>query len=287
MIKQLFGQLRVPSPVLYQRWKAVVFPSLIIGFMLSTLQPFGIAQMGEVKWPFIGCLTAISASASALFTYLLPVWCPSWFDEQRQTLGRRLLQLFLMLVVIAIGVWGLNCIVAGVWLGILFFLRVLGWVLVLGLFPTAFFLMWSQNLQMKKKLEEQPISSLDDGTANEVERRLCFTGDTRESLEVTVSSLCYAESNGNYVKMVWRDAREVKLQYRLLRLTLKQVEEQVASEPMVVRCHRAFVVNLAHVKQVSGNAQGYRLRLEGVDGEVPVSRAYVKQVKSLLAPRLH
>ena len=68
---------------------------------------------------------------------------------------------------------------------------------------------------------------------------------------------------------------------KLLRLTMKQAEATVASTPFIVRCHRAFLVNLQRVTKVEGNSQGYRLRLEGCAGEVPVSRGYAKEIKTL------
>lgn len=36
------------------------------------------------------------------------------------------------------------------------------------------------------------------------------------------------------------------------------------------------------VTKVSGNSQGYRLSLQGCEDEVPVSRAYAKEVKMLI-----
>ena len=56
----------------------------------------------------------------------------------------------------------------------------------------------------------------------------------------------------------------------------------VSSAPFIVRCHRAFLVNLHQVVKVDGNSQGYRLRLEGCTEEVPVSRGYAKCVKALI-----
>ena len=68
----------------------------------------------------------------------------------------------------------------------------------------------------------------------------------------------------------------------LLRMTMKQAEEVTGGSPLVAKCHRAFLVNLRKVVKVSGNSQGYRLLLEGYPEEIPVSRAYSKQVKELI-----
>ena len=64
---------------------------------------------------------------------------------------------------------------------------------------------------------------------------------------------------------------------------MKQAEASAVSAPFIVRCHRAYLVNLRRVTKVDGNSQGCRLRLEGCADEVPVSRSYVKKVQALIA----
>ena len=68
----------------------------------------------------------------------------------------------------------------------------------------------------------------------------------------------------------------------LLCVIMKQAEEVTAVCPLVLKCHRAFLVNVRKVVKVNGNSQGYRLLLEGCPEEIPVSRGYSKQVKELI-----
>ena len=81
------------------------------------------------------------------------------------------------------------------------------------------------------------------------------------------------------------DDKEKKITWRLLRATMKQAEEAVSACPFIIRCHRAFLVNIRMVVKVDGNSQGYKLNLEGCEEEVPVSRAYAKEVKALIENR--
>lgn len=101
----------------------------------------------------------------------------------------------------------------------------------------------------------------------------------------------FAEAEGNYVKITCRPAGQhnvpesgsvEKEMRKTLRITMKQMEQAVEGCPFIVRCHRAFLVNIGKVTDVSGNSQGYRLRLEGCRDEVPVSRAYAKQIKTMI-----
>jgi len=105
-------------------------------------------------------------------------------------------------------------------------------------------------------------------------------------LEVSDCDFLYAEAEGNYVRVVFAAAGDGNPVRKLLRITMKQAEETVARCPLIIRCHRAFLVNVQKVVEVYGNSQGCRLRLGGCREEVPVSRACVKQVKALIEDRV-
>ena len=47
----------------------------------------------------------------------------------------------------------------------------------------------------------------------------------------------------------------------------------------IIRCHRSFVVNLDHVIEVGGNAQGLKLHLNMLEDYIPVSRKYIPVVQ--------
>ena len=114
----------------------------------------------------------------------------------------------------------------------------------------------------------------------ETPMQLVFSGGTKEMLEVDAHTLFYVEAEGNYIRVAYSSAD--KMQQKLVRATMKQAEEAVAACSFIVRCHRAFLVNIRTVVKVDGNSQGYRLRLEGCTEEVPVSRGYAKEIKTLI-----
>lgn len=102
----------------------------------------------------------------------------------------------------------------------------------------------------------------------------------KEILELTVSDLIYVQSSDNYVEVHYitkGDSRK-----KLIRSSLKAVTEQLESYPDLFRCHKSYLVNIKGVKHVSGNAQGYKLKLEGSDKLIPVSRQYNNALKKKL-----
>jgi DNA-binding LytR/AlgR family response regulator len=49
---------------------------------------------------------------------------------------------------------------------------------------------------------------------------------------------------------------------------------------LLLRC--AYIVNLDQVLQLSGNAQGLRLHLKGIDTTIPVSRTLNNEIRARL-----
>jgi|GEM_PF-1119549 len=103
--------------------------------------------------------------------------------------------------------------------------------------------------------------------------------DTQEQLELPKGALLYAEADDNYSRIYWLEGG--KVQERLLRLTLKNLEEQLPGET-VVRVHRSFLANLALVDELRGNASGYRLFFSSAETEVPVARTRSRDVLELI-----
>ena len=111
---------------------------------------------------------------------------------------------------------------------------------------------------------------------------LILGSGTKDSLAIKAEDFLCAESVGNYVKVVYRSATDGRTLTKRIRTSMKHVEEAVASCPYIIRCHRAFLVNLQKVKEICGNLQGFLLRLDGIKPRIPVSRAYAKRVTELI-----
>ncbi len=99
--------------------------------------------------------------------------------------------------------------------------------------------------------------------------------NNKDRLELLSHELLYIESADNYVTVVF--TRNGQKKKELLRSSLKRIELQVAEET-IVRCHRAFIVNLGKIAHIEGNAQGYRLSFSETEDTIPVSRAYGKAI---------
>jgi DNA-binding LytR/AlgR family response regulator len=63
---------------------------------------------------------------------------------------------------------------------------------------------------------------------------------------------------------------------------MKQVEGDLQASRSVVRCHRAFLVNLQQVEQIVTRSGAMHLLIRHSHDSIPVSRSNVAQVKEAI-----
>lgn len=129
---------------------------------------------------------------------------------------------------------------------------------------------------LEEVVEELPIES---ETAMQPVT-ITLTGSTNEKVTLAVSHLFYIESVGNYVKIVhWHEGQ---VRSDMLRTTSKQMEAALQSYPLIVRCHRAFLVNLGQVEQIISSSGIMQLLIKHSHDTIPVSRSNMQQIKNAL-----
>ena len=109
---------------------------------------------------------------------------------------------------------------------------------------------------------------------------LTLSGTTSEKIALNISDLLFIETVGNYVKVC--HLRDDQVRTDMLRATSKQMEDDLHSYPMIVRCHRAFLVNLAQVEQIVSKSGSMQLIIKHSHDNIPVSRSNVSQIKEVI-----
>jgi hypothetical protein len=115
------------------------------------------------------------------------------------------------------------------------------------------------------------------------EKKLIRFYDEQKRLKLVVSSdaVLYIESEENYVHIVYLDNGRVRR--FTLRSSMRALEEVLARHGLV-RCHRSYFLNSAHVDLVRKDTNGYalaQLDREGLD-PIPVSKRYYDALVHLL-----
>ncbi len=293
MWKTLSTYARAPFPFYLnndrENLAVVLAISLFTLFFLMIFKPFGLAiTHDKPEAPFV--FAGIAMAVLMVHVLLLPRLMPRWFDDGCWTLGGfALYNLWIMAVVSVFAT-----IYGHYWLfedsGYSFLSHLmfeLFRVISIGLFPVSAMIFLMYNRMLIRSLRDmnranQNLGQLKDiaavrtgaenGSAN---RDWLIKADTQEQLELSKEAFLYAEADDNYSRIVWLEDGEV--QNRLLRLTLKNLEEQLPTGPFS-RVHRSFLVNLERVEELRGNASGYRLYLAAADAEIPLARTRSREV---------
>ena len=155
----------------------------------------------------------------------------------------------------------------------------------IGIFPVTFFVLLDQVLHLRKHIRNAEANNRQLGNARqqgidspaEEESVILTSNNRRETLGVPRSRLLFIKSAGNYVEVFTDENGQVKK--HLLRSTIKRIGDRLAPNPLIMRCHRAYLINVLNIQRVAGDSQGYRVTIRDTDHQVPVSRGYLKQFK--------
>lgn len=152
-----------------------------------------------------------------------------------------------------------------------------------------------QQAEQLAKAGETKTDSLTEGNQSAIEAdatmhdvtqaqplpdQLKLVGSTSETVDISISHLLYIEAVGNYVKVY--QVRDGKVRNDMLRSTLKQLEDDLRAYPTIVRCHRAFLVNLQQVEQILSKSGNLQLYIKHCHEYLPVSRTNAAQIKGAL-----
>ncbi len=139
------------------------------------------------------------------------------------------------------------------------------------------------NEELKKMQGPEHTSSneMEQSSEKPLQQEITLTGTTNESVTLQISHLLYIEAVGNYVKVCHLCDGQARSD--MLRATMKQMEETLQGYPMIVRCHRAFLVNLGQVEQIVSHSGSTQLLIKHCHESLPVSRSNMAQVKAAIS----
>ncbi len=103
---------------------------------------------------------------------------------------------------------------------------------------------------------------------------------TSGKVSFDLNSFVSVEAQGNYCMFYLR--QHDVLSKKMLHITMKSIEENLAGHEFIIRCHKSFLVNIHHITKVSGNSRGYFLHFGDEIEPVPVSRGFQKDVMGLI-----
>lgn len=285
MFKQFLNQ---PYPLHFNKWESALAISIFIGLFMLVFQPFGLSYyQGSNKTLLCLGYGGVTFIVLILNSFLFQFLFRKSFLSNRWTVLMQILSLCWIIFSIGLGNFIYTSVFFSIWsLKALFFFQF--FTLAIGIIPIVIITSWNYNRLLARHLKEamELNTSLKPAGFQQREAPVVslLSENEKESLSVSMASLLYIESSGNYIEVVTFSDGEIRK--AVLRSTLKRVEIQLDKSPMVVKCHRAFLINTEKIKHIKGNSQGLKIVLENSDVEIPVSRNFSKMLKDKLNSRL-
>lgn len=264
--------------------------SLFVVCFLTIFRPFGLS---ELNWPWYKVIPVFIGYGAVTFLVILiadfviiPAF-PNIFDDREWTVGKNIIWSVITIVLIGLGNLFYSSFLGFTGISGTMLLTFQLYTILVAIFPVTILTLLTRirllhkNLKVvdaiNQDLEAPLVGPFDNG-------QLIFSSENgKDELLLTPDQFLFAESADNYSDIIYVENNIVRR--ALLRSSLKRLEEMNTSE-FVVRVHRAFLVNVRNVKNVSGSSQGYRLIFDHVEESVPVSRRAASTVKALLS-RIH
>lgn len=282
-----------PATINSKPWNTVFLYSGSAALILAIFEPFQYRLNSTIQFQvLLGFVTIAFLNASCVFV-LFPKLFKRHYNPEYWTKRKDILNYALFLVISSLCAFIYDYFfVAGhapTEYGNSEFFRILFLdafaAMTISAVPMSIDLFMKQNQMLKRHLEEarnlnKYLCERDFPETVEKEM-ITLNGTTKETVCIYSEALLYLEASGNYVNVIYQEQGNT-VKHKLLRTTIKQMEEDLNFHNEFIRCHRAYIVNTNRIANVSGNAQGYRLALSGTDETVPVSRTYMKKLDLVL-----
>jgi len=263
--------------------KNIALIGAITLFVLAFMYFFKSPNDRDLTFPQLFLLSGITFTCLLINIVLLPRLLPVWFDPVNWTIKKYII----------LNIWHLALIgIASSLVDILFitpdktfleniteaYIR----VTLKGIIPIALTTLFLRNTMLQQNLksalqankELQKIQTLRNEPVKS-KNSITLYSETSETLTLNLPDLLFVQADDNYSTVVWKDNEGI--QKKLLRANLKSIESQIDNS-FTLRCHRSYMVNINAISNVSGNANGYKLKILDTDYFIPVSRQKGKEV---------
>jgi len=152
---------------------------------------------------------------------------------------------------------------------------------LIGLVPFLFFTIINYRYLFVTDIEKSYHNNPGIVNTEKAEEKVRIVSQLKkEILEFFPGQFIYAESDGNYIVFYLDIENQVKK--KIIRNSISNIEQQLSEIPFCFRTHRAFIVNVKKIISLKGNTLGYKLKLSGIDAEIPVSRQKARDFGQLM-----
>ena len=292
MLSKVRAFLRQPFPFELPLIRIVLLSAavgLFVSMFLFIFKPFGIeTYILEGRVWIIWGYGAVTFLVLVINRVIGPAVLPGLFNEAQWTVGKDLGFQFWHILSIGAANMAFAAVVGAERIRLLAVPVYLLQALAVGFFPLSLGVFSAQTVLSKRYAESTrrmnesltAVGSRQNGSGPEPETVVLSAASEKEKVEIRLSDLLLIKSVDNYVEIYTADNGRVSA--RILRSSLRRIEQDLRDRPYLFKCHRAFLVNVRNISRVAGNSQGYKLIFKGIEFSVPVSRNTSKDLFKLV-----
>lgn len=133
----------------------------------------------------------------------------------------------------------------------------------------------SESLNKEKEIIQRQVEKYEEDYLN---KAIEFISDSSDgNLNLLIADIAFIKSADNYVEIVYNEGDIYK--NKLIRNTLKNIEQQMKPYSSFIRCHRICIVNTHYIEKLDRNFNNYWLTIKGYSERIPVSRQYLLKLR--------
>ena len=136
----------------------------------------------------------------------------------------------------------------------------------------------NKSLQEQQSVFQKKIIKNEEENLNKTVELL--SESMTENFRFPVIDIAFVKSADNYVEIVYSEDGQFKK--KLLRNTLKNIEQQLKPYPDFIRCHRICIVNKQHIEKLNKDYSNHWLTIKDLSEKIPVSRQYIIKLKEAI-----
>mgnify|MGYP000303676348 CR=1 FL=1 len=265
------------------------FMSFSFGFFtflfLYFLTPFSLIFLkGQFLFEYVFGISIIVFLVSIFLLFVLPFLFKNFFNPEKWTIGKNVAFIFIGHFIAGFFLWLYNYKVKNKYgMEPLSLATFTYYTFIVGLFPSIFIIFFNEKYirERKNKNANDILLLKNDVTKEDIASFIvCNSEDSKDTLKIAIENLVYIKSQSNYACFFVYENDLLK--EKILRITLKKLEEQLTGYKDFYRCHKSYIINSNYINNLEGNARGYQLLLSVSATKIPVSRSFPRELLKII-----
>jgi hypothetical protein len=262
------------------KWLIILSSSVFVSVFLIVFEPFDADKVTEFKAVYLAGFGGCVFVVLMLCYYVFPKLFSKFYNPELWTIGREILHLVIIISFISVLNFFYNTYVGYDIAVQKTLFEFFGITFAVGIFPLTFITFFVEQKLNKDNQTQAKTLNYSLHQSKELSAsttKITIQPDTlkTEALIMQKDDFLYATSDNNYSTIFYVD--EGKVKHKLLRISLKSLDEQLSEFKDIIRCHRSYIVNKNNIENISGNARSLILQLKDCKTDIPVSRSFSKE----------